>query len=68
MTEEHAVLRRAVPALDAHWDATPRDPHRPVPIEVGVLWMDRHGERLLPAPLLRGRIWVTPEHASRILW
>jgi DNA-binding XRE family transcriptional regulator len=67
MTEENALLRLAVPALAAHWSAALRNPHRPIPIETGVLWVDRHGERLLPAPLLPGWIWVTPDHASRII-
>ena len=68
MTEEQAQLKEAVPALAAHWYAALRNAHRPVPIDTGVLWLDRHGDRLLPAPLLPGWIWVTPDHGSRILW
>ncbi|HET9755083.1 MAG TPA: helix-turn-helix domain-containing protein [Candidatus Limnocylindrales bacterium] len=68
MTEEQALLQEAVPTLAAHWYATLRHKHRPVPIDTGVLWLDRHGDRLLPAPLLPGWIWVTPDHGSRILW
>ena len=68
MTEEQALLRTSVPALAANWYGALRNKHRPVPIDTGVLWLDRHGDRLLPAPLLPGWIWVTPDHASRILW
>ncbi len=67
MTEERALLGTAVPALAAHWYAALRNAHRPVPISAGVLWLDRHAGRLLPAPLLPGWIWVTPDHASRVL-
>jgi transcriptional regulator with XRE-family HTH domain len=68
MTEERALLGGAVPALAADWYAALRNAHRPVPIDPGVLWVDRHASRLLPAPLLPGWIWVTPDHASRVIW
>ena len=67
MTEEHAIFEREAPALAAHWYAAIRNAHRAMPIDLGVLWVDRHAGRLLPAPLLPGWIWVTPDHASRIL-
>ncbi len=65
MTEERALLQ-AVPALAAHWYGALRNKHRRMPIATGVLWLDRQGDRLLPAPLLPGWIWVTPDHGSRI--
>lgn len=68
MTEEQALLGGAVPALAANWYAALRNVHRPVPIDPGVLWVDHHAGRLLPAPLLPGWIWVTPDHASRVIW
>lgn len=68
MTEEHAILERETPALAAHWYAAIRNAHRPMPTDLGVLWLDRQGGRLVPAPLLPGWIWITPDHASRIVW
>jgi transcriptional regulator with XRE-family HTH domain len=68
MTEEQALLRASVPALAADWYGALRNKHRQVPVSAGVLWLDRHADRLVPAPLIPGWIWVTPDHASRILW
>jgi transcriptional regulator with XRE-family HTH domain len=67
MTEEQALLRASVPALAASWYGALHNKHRPMPIEPGVLWVDRDSRRLLPARLLPGWIWVTPDHASRVL-
>jgi hypothetical protein len=68
MTEEQALLpgsgagpRRQLVRRPPQQASASADRH-------GVLWLDRHGDRLLPAPLLPGWIWVTPDHASRILW
>jgi len=67
MTEARESLDATLPTLAAHWYAALHNPARPAPTVSGVLWMDRTGERLSPAPLVPGWAWVTPDHGSRAL-
>ncbi len=67
MTEGRSDLEAAFPTLAAHWFAALRSPHRSMPDQPGVLWANRDGTRLLPAPLVPGWIWITPAHRSRLL-
>jgi hypothetical protein len=58
MTEERALLEPEFPAFAAGWYAALRNDRRAMPGKPGMLWTDRHGSRILPAPFVPGWIWV----------
>jgi transcriptional regulator with XRE-family HTH domain len=67
MTEAGAQLSVAFPTLAAHWFRALRREVSSMPGRPGVLWASRTGDRLLPAPLVPGWMWVSPDRASRAL-
>jgi transcriptional regulator with XRE-family HTH domain len=67
MTEAADLLRPAFPTFANAWYGALRNPARPTPVDHGVLWTDRHGERVVPAHAVPGWAWTTPDHASRAL-
>jgi hypothetical protein len=66
-TEERALLQVEYPALAAHWFGALVNGHRRMPTSSGILWCDRAGERFLPAPLVPGWVWLTPDHAPAFM-
>jgi len=66
-TEERATLDEHLPTLGAHWFAALLNPAARMPPAPGVLWLDRYGLRLLPAPLVPGWAWTAPDRGSRAL-
>jgi hypothetical protein len=66
-TEERALLGVEFPALAAHWFGALVNGHRRMPAMSGFLWCDRAGERLLPAPLVPGWVWLTPDHSPAFM-
>jgi transcriptional regulator with XRE-family HTH domain len=67
MTESRMALQRLLPALGAKWFAALHSPARPLPAEPGVIWVDRSGLRLLPAPSVPGWAWTSVDRASLAL-
>ncbi len=67
MTEARSRLSAECPTLAAHWYRALVRADRPMPDQPGVLWATRDGERLLPAPLVPGWMWISPDRGSRAL-
>jgi transcriptional regulator with XRE-family HTH domain len=67
MTEARGHLEPTLPTLAADWFRAIRNPAREMPRAPGVLWSDRNGARLLPAPLVPGWAWIAPDRGSRAL-
>lgn len=67
LTEARATLDHTFPTLGAFWSSALLNPAAPMPVTPGVLWLDRYGRRLLPAPFVPGWAWIAPDRGSRAL-
>lgn len=67
LTEARATLDAVLPTLGAFWASALLNPAASMPVKPGVMWVDRYGRRLLPAPFVPGWAWTAPDRGSRAL-